>query len=76
MNMACILFNLNPIEALHGITTNAAKALGIFNKTGSLSIGKSADFVVWDVDSLLQLVYEIEMHSPSTVVFQGRINNI
>ena len=38
---------------------NAARALGISAETGSLETGKSADFAVWNVESLAELVYRI-----------------
>ncbi|SQC92708.1 Imidazolonepropionase [Cedecea neteri] len=45
MNMACTLFGLTPEEALAGVTLNAARALGISEKTGTLEAGKEASFV-------------------------------
>lgn len=57
MNMACTLFGLTPEEALAGSTTNAAKALGIESTHGDLSIGKTADFICWDVESPGELSY-------------------
>ncbi len=40
-------FNLKVEEAIKWITINAAKSLGINDKTGSLEIGKNADVVLW-----------------------------
>lgn len=57
MNMSCTLFGLTPEEALAGTTINAAKALGIAQTHGSLSLGKVADFVCWDVESPGELSY-------------------
>jgi len=57
MNMSCTLFGLTPEEALAGATINAAKALGIAETHGSLSLGKIADFVCWDVESPGELSY-------------------
>lgn len=37
-------------EAIAWITANPAKAMGIFEKTGSLETGKAADLVIWDGD--------------------------
>ena len=50
MNMACTLFGLTPTEALRGVTINAAKALGLDDRIGSLQSGKQADVAIWDVD--------------------------
>jgi len=40
-------FNLKTEEAIKWITLNAAKSLGINDKTGSLEVGKNADVVLW-----------------------------
>ena len=41
-----------PAEALAFVTSNPAKQLGIFHRTGSLKPGKDADFVLWSGDPL------------------------
>jgi imidazolonepropionase len=57
MNMSCTLFGLTPEEALAGATIHAAKALGMGDTHGSLEVGKTADFVCWDVESPGELSY-------------------
>lgn len=57
LNMACTLFRLTPAEALAGVTLNAAKALGIAATHGTLTMGKAADFAVWDVAHPAELAY-------------------
>jgi len=57
MNMACTLFGLTPEEALAGATLHAAKALGLSDSHGELSLGKVADFICWDVESPGELSY-------------------
>jgi len=41
-------FNLKEEDAIKWITANAAKSLGIHDKTGSLEAGKNADVVLWN----------------------------
>ncbi|MBO9704181.1 MAG: amidohydrolase family protein, partial [Arthrobacter sp.] len=41
---------IGPEEALEVFTVNAARAMGLGNETGSLEVGKSADFVILDAD--------------------------
>ncbi len=41
-------FSLKEEDAIKWITYNAAKSLGIENKTGSLAKGMQADMVIWD----------------------------
>lgn len=57
LNMACTLFRLTPVEALEGVTRHAAKALNLQNTHGTLTIGKVADFAIWDVGHPVELVY-------------------
>jgi imidazolonepropionase len=71
MNMSATLFGLTVEECLIGATRNAARALGISAETGSLEAGKSADFAVWDVESLAELVYRIGFNPLLLHVFKG-----
>ncbi|QYK53561.1 MAG: imidazolonepropionase [Fimbriimonadaceae bacterium] len=59
MNMASTLFGLTPVESLLGVTINAAKALGIQDKVGSLEVGKQADLSLWKIDHPRDLVAKI-----------------
>jgi hypothetical protein len=36
----------SPVEAIQVATSNGAKALGIFDQTGSIAVGKNADLVL------------------------------
>ena len=62
MNMACTRFRMTPIEALRGVTLNAAKAMGVHDKVGSIEVGKDADLCVWDTDQIAELSYNIGMN--------------
>lgn len=57
MNMACILFHLKPDEALAGVTRHAAKALGVADICGTLSVGKKAQLAQWEIDRPVDLAY-------------------
>ncbi len=41
-------FNIKEEDAIRWITRNAAKSLGILDKTGTLEAGKQADVVIWN----------------------------
>ncbi|REL25980.1 amidohydrolase [Thalassotalea euphylliae] len=43
-------FALTEADAIRWITSNAAKSLGIDDKTGSLEQGKNADVVIWNTN--------------------------
>jgi len=75
MNMACTLFSLTPEEALAGVTIHAAKALGLAETHGELSIGKVADFVCWNVQSPGELSYWIGGELLKTRVKAGEITH-
>lgn len=57
MNMGCTLFGLTPEEALAGFTRHAAAALDLAQEAGTLSVGKSADLAVWNIDEPAELAY-------------------
>ena len=40
-------FDITKARAMNWITSNPAKAAGIYNQTGSLKVGKNADVVIW-----------------------------
>jgi imidazolonepropionase len=58
MNMACTLFRLTPAEALAGVTTMAARALGLTDR-GTLAAGQIADLAVWNCGHPAELSYRI-----------------
>ena len=72
MNMACNLFALTPAEALRGVTVNAARALGMQARLGTLEIGKQADIVLWDVTSPAMLSYRVGVNPCHAVMQRGR----
>lgn len=59
MNMGATLFGLTVTECLAGVTREAARALGRIEETGTLEVGKSADFCLWDIKEPAELVYRI-----------------
>lgn len=73
MNMACTLFRMTPLEALQGITCHAARALGLSEETGSLVIGKAADFALWDIARPADLAYHIAGNPSQAKVFAGKL---
>ncbi len=59
LNMGATLFGLTVVEALRGVTVNAAAALGLSDEVGMLGAGKACDLAIWDVSDPAELVYRI-----------------
>jgi imidazolonepropionase len=76
LNMGCILFGLTPEEALLGVTRNAAQALGIANKVGTLEKGKDADLALWDIAHPSELSYHLGYNPCMGVIRHGKFINI
>ena len=72
MNMAATLFRLTVDECLAGVTREAAHALGIADRTGTLEAGKDADLAIWDVERPAELVYRIGFNPLWKRVFKGQ----
>ncbi|KGJ87914.1 imidazolonepropionase [Thalassotalea sp. ND16A] len=72
LNMACTLFRLTPTEALAGVTCNAARALGIDDKVGELSVGMDADIALWDIEQPAQLCYQFGVNPLVALYKQGK----
>ncbi|KXG84362.1 imidazolonepropionase [Agrobacterium bohemicum] len=75
MNMGATLFRLTVEECLTATTRNAAKALGLLSETGTLEIGKSADFTIWNIERPAELVYRIGFNPLHARIFKGRITS-
>ena len=71
MNMACTLWRLTPQEALAGVTCHAARALGLQQETGSLALGKRADFALWRIARPADLAYALGLNPCAGVVHGG-----
>lgn len=75
-NMACTLFRLTVPEALAGITTHAARALGLQDTHGLIASGRPANFVLWPVAEAAELAYWFGHKPACTIVRQGRIHGV
>ncbi|OYD16517.1 imidazolonepropionase, partial [candidate division WOR-3 bacterium JGI_Cruoil_03_51_56] len=65
----CLVYGMTIVEALRGITVNAAKALKLENEVGTLEPGKWADIVVTDLPDYRHLAYRV-CHNPARVVIR------
>lgn len=72
MNMACVLFGLTPEEALKGVTDNAAKALGLYDR-GLLTPGMRADIALWNTQRPGDLAYPLGFNPLAAVIHNGDV---
>lgn len=70
MNMAATLFRLTVEECLTGVTSVAAKALGLTDR-GTLEVGKWCDLAIWDIERPAELAYRIGFNALYRRVWRG-----
>lgn len=70
MAIACRYQRLTPAEALNAITLNAAHALGLGDRLGSLEVGKQADLLIVDAPDYRHLAYWLG-DNPVAAVFKA-----
>ena len=71
--LACRYLKLTPAEALAAVTINAAAALGLADRVGSLSPGKQADLLILNVPDYRSLSYRYGTNLVSTVIKKGAV---
>ena len=76
MAIACRYQKLLPAEALNAATINAAYAVGLGDKVGSIEVGKVADFLVLDSGDYRELAFEFGGNLVASTYKNGRIQNI
>ena len=62
-------YNISKARAMKWITSNPAKAAGIYEQTGSLKVGKNADLVVWSGDPFSVYTKALEVYIDGAVAF-------
>ncbi|MFZ5816548.1 MAG: imidazolonepropionase [Bacillota bacterium] len=73
ITLACMQMRLDPSEALAAATINAAAAIGMQGKVGSLEVGKQADVVILDAPSHRHIPYRMGEGVVSSVIKKGRL---
>lgn len=71
MTIACRYQKLLPAEALNACTINAASALQLENKVGSIEVGKQADFVILNTDDYRSMIVEFGRNFVEQVYIKG-----
>ena len=73
MNITYLKYRLTPEEVLTGVTLNAAAAIGMADRVGSIDRTKQADLVIWDAPDLNYLCYRLGSNLAHTVIKKGVI---
>lgn len=73
MTLACLHLQMTPVEAMIAATLHAARALALGNQIGSLEVGKQADAVLWDADSVNEIPYHFGINLVHAVIKKGRV---
>jgi imidazolonepropionase len=73
MSMAVQMLKMNIEETINAVTINAAAALGISHRTGSIEAGKQADMLIFDTDNYRDVLYHFGVNTLKTVIKKGKI---
>ncbi|MGO4165399.1 imidazolonepropionase [Novosphingobium sp. YAF33] len=72
MNMGATLFRLTVPECLAGVTRNAAQALGLSHRLGTLEQGKACDLAIWNIERPADLVYRMGFNPLHARIWSGQ----
>lgn len=73
MNLGYLKYRLYPEEILTAVTLNAACAIGMGSRVGSVEVGKQGDLVIWNTVELPMLFYRMGTNQVKTVIKKGKI---
>ncbi len=72
MALACLQMNMPPVEVIKAVTIHAAQALDLQHDRGSLTVGKRADAVLFDIHSYNELLYRVGSNLLTDVYVAGQ----
>ena len=73
VSLAVHQLRMTPAEAMTAATINAAHAIGLAGKVGSIEPGKSADFLILDTDKIGDIGYRFGRNLAEVVVKAGKV---
>ena len=74
--LACRALKLTPAQAIAASTINAAQAIRMADKVGSLELGKQADLLVLSVPDYRHLGYRFGTNLVKQVIKKGRVYSV
>ena len=72
-NLAYLRYRMTPEETLSALTLNAACAIGLGERLGSIEPGKQADLTLWNADGMEMLCYRMGTNQVKAVVKRGKV---
>ena len=72
-NLAYLRYRMTPEETLTALTLNAACAIGMGSRIGTIEPGKLADLTLWNADGMEMLCYRMGTNQVKAVVKQGKV---
>ena len=72
MAIACRYQKLLPAEVFNAATINAAFAIGMANKVGSIEVGKQADMLILETNDYRQIAYEFGGNNVTHIIKNGK----
>lgn len=73
INLGCLKYRLTPEEVLTAVTLNAASAIDLADKVGSVEPGKQGDLVIWDAPDLDYICYRMGSNLVKNVIKKGAV---
>jgi imidazolonepropionase len=73
MTMACAMMKMSPEECFTAATVNAAWAIGLGDRLGSLEPGKQADLVVFSAETYHEVPYRFGANLARHVIKRGKL---
>jgi len=73
MSLAALKMNMTIEEIFTAVTLNAANALDLSDKLGSIEVGKNADFSIFEANDYSELVYNIGKNLNVMTIKNGEI---
>lgn len=73
MSLAALKMGMTIEETISAVTINAAKALGINDKCGSIEIGKKADLTLFNTDNYPDIVYNVGKNLNYMTIKNGEV---
>jgi imidazolonepropionase len=75
VSLACIYLGMSVEDALIAATYNSASTLNLENEIGSIEVGKKADLIIWDLEKLIEIPYNVSDVPIMKVMKNGQFIN-